>query len=127
LIICPVSVSRTYDHDALGRLRREKLPSGAIVESFDYDPVGNRRSRSLGAATTSYQYPAGSHRLSAVGSASRSYTGNGNTSLMTAPAGATTLAHSVDDRMSSVTRGTVTTDYAYNALGERVGKSGSDT
>jgi RHS repeat-associated protein len=121
-------VTQEYDYDGLSRLKTLSTGYGDSF-LFLYDANGNRTRVELTKAgvttATNYDMAAGSNRLMGVsGGTSRSYTydGSGNS---TAIAG---LNHSYTyDAFDHLTTATTTagiTQYAFNALGQRVYKNG---
>lgn len=107
-----------YGYDALDRLDDVMDgPTGVSIETYTYDATGNRLSEVDAGGTTSYAYPANSHRLASVGGIARAYDAAGNTSQ----AGSDIYAYNAANRLGSVSRsGSVVATYAYNAKGERV-------
>jgi RHS repeat-associated protein len=115
---------RLFGYDTLNRLTENKDGStNAVLQGYAYDKTGNRTSATIGATTTPYTYPAGSHKLSQVGTAvARSYDLNGNT---TAIPGTTTknFVYGDHNRMTQAKNGsTVVMNYVYNGNGEQVRK-----
>lgn len=109
-----------YGYDALNRLTQTRDgPTGTPIETYGYDATGNRTSALQAGVTTSYTYPAGSHRLSQVGAVARTYDASGNTTKI--GANARQFVYDNSGRMTQVKAGsTVTQQYAYNAKGEQV-------
>lgn len=109
-----------YGYDALNRLKQSKDgPTGTPIETYAYDATGNRTSVLNAGVTTSYLYPAGSHRVDKVGTVARTYDTAGNTTKI----GGTARQFVYDNsgRMTQVKAGsTVTGNYLYNAKGEQV-------
>jgi RHS repeat-associated protein len=107
-----------YGYDALDRLDDVMDgPTGVSIETYTYDATGNRLSEVDAGGTTSYAYPANSHRLASVGGIARAYDAAGNTSQ----AGGDTYAYNATNRLSGVSRsGSTIATYADNAKGERV-------
>jgi RHS repeat-associated protein len=113
---------RIYGYDGLGRLTESRNGStNALVEGYAYDKTGNRTSATLGATTTPYTYPTGSHKLTAVGAAAaRVYDTAGNT---TSVPGTVTKNFVYGDhgRMTQTKDGTtIKMNYVYNGKGEQV-------
>jgi RHS repeat-associated protein len=115
---------RIYTYDGLNRLTENRNGStNALLHGYAYDKTGNRTSATIGATTTAYTYPAGSHRLSQIGAlAARSYDANGNTTA--APATTTkNFVYGDHNRMTQALNGTtVAMNYVYNGKGEQVRK-----
>lgn len=126
--------SQSFTYDPL--LRLTGASGGYGVIDYAYDAVGNRLERSITAAgslTETYSYQAGSHRLvgvtmddgNTVTARHLSYTATGATAT---DVGVTqrALDWNARDRLASITVDGVTTEYAYNALGQRVRKLGAE-
>jgi YD repeat-containing protein len=88
-------------------------------QSFAYDAVGNRTSKTVGAATSSYTYAASSNRLTQVAGIARTYDANGS-SLTD---GANTFSYDARGRMTRAVSSLGTTDYMVNAVGQRIRKT----
>jgi RHS repeat-associated protein len=118
----PAAASRTFEHDALSRLRKSR--SGAtVLEEFTYDATGNRLSATRGGSTIAFTYPLDSHRLATVGNVPRQYDAAGNT---TSGLGTTQFfGYDERNRLSGIWQPRVgdTAQYRYNGRGERVLKS----
>jgi RHS repeat-associated protein len=113
------TLARTYTVDGLNRLTAQKNGS-SILEQFTYDATGNRISRKVGATTTPYAYPSGSHKLSSVGGTTRGYDASGNTTSI----GTQTFVFDDLGRMHDYKVGTsLIATYRVNARGERVLKT----
>jgi hypothetical protein len=80
---------RLFGYDGLDRLLNTKNGSTtAVLQAYTYDKIGNRTSATIGSTTTTYTYPATSHKLGQIGTlATRVYDANGNTT--SAPAATT--------------------------------------
>jgi RHS repeat-associated protein len=109
-----------FGYDALGRLTQFKDgPTGMVIDGYGYDKTGNRISQTSAAGTTTYTYPATSHRLSSVGAIPRSYDAAGNN--IKVAGSAKEFLHDDTGRLSSIkVSGATTRNYRYNAKGERV-------
>ena len=115
-------LSQVFGYDNLNRMTSANLAAGQ-AQSFTYDANGNRTNATINAASTTYNYPSNSHKLSSLSGAttqSFSYDNAGNT---TVTAGVTYV---YDGRGRMKQAGSTT--YLVNGLGQRVKKSsGSDT
>ena len=114
--------SSTYGYDVLDRLTSALAgTTPATSRGYGYDAIGNRTTSTVDAASTTYAYPATSHRLASLtGATTKSYTydGAGNPTL----AGTLTYDYNLANRMASVAGGASAT-YQINALGQRVAKT----
>ena len=114
--------SSTYGYDVLDRLTSALSGSTpAVSRGYGYDAIGNRTTSTVGAASTTYAYPATSHRLQSLsGATTRSYgyDGTGNPTQIDAAVHGYNLAN----RLTSVSS-TSSASYAINALGQRVAKT----
>ncbi len=117
--------THTYAYDATDRLTSATHPTGP-VETFTYDPVGNR----LTDATASYSYDA-AHRLLSKTGVSYTWDANGNLTTKTVKGkgkkGTTTTYHyDGDNRLVQVTSGGSTlASFTYDPFGRRVSKTTS--
>lgn len=112
------ALSQTYGYDLLDRLTN--ATGTGLSQSWTYDANGNRLTQGGGASST-YTVSSSSNRLMSVsGALTRSYTYDnaGNTTAD----GAATFGYNDAGRMISATKSGVTTNYALNALGQRVRK-----
>ncbi len=93
------------------------------TQSFTYDSNSNRTNATINTASTTYNYPSNSHKLSSLsGATTRSFTYD-NAGNLTVSAGVTYV---YDGRGRMKQAGSTT--YLVNGLGQRVKKSsGSDT
>ncbi|TXH66329.1 MAG: RHS repeat protein [Lysobacteraceae bacterium] len=133
---------RIYGYDGLNRLIDVKDAGNVVQHSYAYDKTGNRTasgewiisggSPGGGGGTpqwssSSYSYPADSHRLSAVNGIPRSYDAAGNLSVLGDPNGPggpqKAFAYNAANRMKEVARLSPIATYTYNAQGERVRKT----
>lgn len=109
-----------YGYDALNRVSdTNDGPTGTTIEHYDYDATGNRLGVTNAGFTSSYTYPANSHRLTSVAGVTRTYDAAGNTTKI--GGAARQFVYDATGRMSKVkASGTVTMNYKYNGRGERV-------
>lgn len=109
---------RTYGYDARDRLTGVMDgATGTELERYAYDATGNRIESTAGVITSSYAYPADSHRLAGVNAVPREYDAAGNTISI----GTRTFVYTAANRMGQALRdGTVVGEYRYNGRGEQV-------
>lgn len=120
--------SQSFTLDALNRLVQAASPAYGTV-SFTYDDNGNRKTRTTGGVTETYNYPSASNRLSGItggagGTRAFAYTDAGNMASDNR-ASAPDLGFSYNERgrISKLTRGGATrATYAYAADGARASK-----
>ncbi len=116
------SRNRTMAYDGLDRLLSASGVWGSM--SFAYSPLGNRTSKTLNGATTTYSYSAATNRLVGASGAepdSYLYDASGN---MTSIRGLG-LAYDFANRLTSVNAGAVT--YTYDGDGRRIKKVDGQT
>ncbi len=99
----PANSSQSYSYDANGNRTGQTIGGNSYTQTVD--PASNRQTASTGPTPTTNSYDAAGH-LTSDGSTTYSYSNRG--------------------RLASVTKSGTTTSYLYNALGQRVVKSGSD-
>ena len=104
--------SHTFSHTDLYQL--ETISSDAYSNDYNYDEVGNRLSNGI----NSYTYFSGSNRVKKVGVNYYNYDLNGNVVSNSNK----TYRYDGLNRMESVTKGSVTTEYGYNLANLRVYK-----
>ncbi|WP_240435722.1 RHS repeat domain-containing protein [Ralstonia solanacearum] len=99
----PAASSQSYSYDANGNRVGQTIGSSSYTQSVD--PASNRQTASTGPMPTTNSYDAAGNQ-----------TGDG------------TIAYSYSDRgrLASVTNAGVTTNYLYNALGQRIVKQGTN-
>ena len=112
------SANATYGYDSLDRLTSS---TGSTSLGWTYDGNGNRLTQT-GTAQTLTIAPTSNRVNSTTGSPARTYTYDtaGNTLTYTG----TTFTYNNRGRMKTAKVGSSTTTYLYNALGQRVQKSG---
>ncbi|MBU1192528.1 MAG: RHS domain-containing protein [Gammaproteobacteria bacterium] len=107
-----------YTYDALNRLDTATGPFGP--RDYGYDKNGNRTMLD----GTSYTYTPNSNRLDAIGSTDVLLDANGNTLNK----GSWTFDYNAHNRLTAAyDNGTITANYAYNGLGQRIAKTKPDT
>jgi YD repeat-containing protein len=107
----------TYGYDVMDRLL--SFVGSGVSQSFAYDAVGNRTSKTVGPTTSNYTYAALSNRLTDVAGIARTYDANGS-SLTD---GANTFSYDTRGRMTRAVSSLGTTDYTVNAVGQRIRKT----
>ena len=117
--------SATYLYDPLYRLTSVNDATGKAIETYTYNPTGDRLSKTApGAYTGAYKYQAGTHWLTATGTASRTYDANGNTTGNAAAGTVWGYGYNGRNRMTVVQQGGSTVGtYVYNANNERIAKT----
>jgi len=116
--------SNTYAYDNLDRLTTAVLPN--VPLAYSYDAVGNRLSKTVGAATDTYAYNGASNRLSSIttqAGAARSFALDANGS--TVNDGVNQYLYDARGRLVQSTGVTGATAYQVNALGQRIRKTNS--
>lgn len=112
-----------YSYDEFGRLTKT-LDGVNPMETYKYDPTGNRTSLKDGGGEKVYGYVAGTHRLGSVAGTARGYDAVGNTLSI----GGTVreFVYNANDRLSQFKQaGVIKASYRYNARGERVATTGA--
>jgi RHS repeat-associated protein len=114
-------LSQVFGYDSLYRLTSANLAAGQ-TQSFTYDANSNRTNATINAASTTYNYPSTSHKLSSLSGATKrsfTYDNSGNVT------NSASITYTYDGRGRMKQAGTVT--YGVNGLGQRVRKTaGSD-
>jgi len=121
---CSPAVPNIYGYDNLDRLTSAVLPGSNFA--YSYDAVGNRLTKTTGAATDTYTYGPTSNRIATLAPASgpvRSFTFDANGS--TTADGLNTYAYDTRGRMVQATSVIGATSYQVNALGQRARKTNS--
>lgn len=114
----------TYAYDELDRLIGAVTPSTPFA--YGYDAVGNRRSRTVGAATEKYEYSMTSNRIASVTPESgppRTFRFDANGSTLFD--GNNDYDYDARGRMFRSSGAAGATLYQVNALGQRVSKTGA--
>jgi RHS repeat-associated protein len=116
--------TETYQYDPLYRLGSVTEASGTVLESYTYNPTGDRLSKTAsGLATGAYLYTTGTHQLKSIGNAPQTSDANGNITGSVIGAGTYGLAYNGRNRLSlAQLNGSTVGTYSYNALGQRIGK-----
>jgi RHS repeat-associated protein len=114
------ALDQSFGYDALGRLTSITI-SGTNTNVIGYDANGNRTSVTQNGVPNTYNTTlTSSNRLNSVTTPARnfSYDNAGNTQTD----GIFSAVYGPSGRMSSLTKGGVTTNYVYNNLGQRIVK-----
>ncbi len=113
--------SWVFDYDVLDRLISAGKTGTSIA--YTYDENGNRLTQS-GSSSSTYNVAPASNRLkSVVGALTRTY--GYDASGHVTSTGSRTFAYYNNGRMKSETTGSTTVSYTYNALGQRIKKTGT--
>ncbi|HEY3353039.1 MAG TPA: FG-GAP-like repeat-containing protein [Polyangia bacterium] len=108
-----------YGYDALGRLTQATNTADASKsQSFGFDALGRMTASSAKGAYV-YGSAAHPHAVTAAGADTYTYDANGN---MVSGAGRT-ITYDLDHKPVSITSGSLTTSFVYDALGNRVKKA----
>jgi RHS repeat-associated protein len=114
------ALSWTYGYDLLDRLT--SASKTGTTQGWTYDANGNRLTQT-GNVTGTYTLSTTSNRLNSItGTPARTYTYSNSGSTLTYASNTFTYYNS--GRMKTVKVGSSTTTYVYNALGQRIKKSG---
>ncbi len=118
------SLNQSFGYDELARLT--SITTATATWGIGYDANGNRTSLTLNGLTGVYTTPSTSNRLTGTTNPTRGfgYDNAGNT-LTTTTTSPTTATYNAENRLATMRVGTVTTTYAYDALGQRTRKFSS--
>lgn len=117
-----------YAYDLLGRLTRYTQGSD-LLQSFSYDPVGNRLRMTEGSVTTNYTYPTTSNRLIGIEQSGQA----AKKKITYDPNGSMTedqkrqYAYDVKGRLMKTTTEQGEVEYSVNAVGLRIRKKSADS
>lgn len=112
-------LNQAFAYDKLSRLTA--VTASNANQSFAYDSNGNRVSHTWGGQTDSYSVLSSSNKLQAItGARPKSFTLDANGNVTAAPGAA--YAYDPFNRLSSVVKGGLTTNYWVNGLGQRTRK-----
>ena len=119
------SLNQSFVYDELGRVTG--ITTSAGTWSIGYDASGNRTSVNLSGSTRAYTTAATSNRLTNLTNPAVTFTYDaaGNRTAGRVPAGTYSSTYSLENRLATLTRGTTTTTYTYDAMGQRVRKYGA--
>jgi RHS repeat-associated protein len=119
-----------YEYDPAVRLSKETPynPTGVAVRaiSYSYDLDGKRTRKVDNLGTADYTYNANG-QLATAGGNGYTYDADGRLSQITKSGDTVSLSHDNYDRLTQVTSNGVTTQYLYDASGNRIGEVGNDT
>ena len=115
--VAPSATGTTYSYDGLYRLTAATYPNGD-VQSYTYDPMGNRLAKVQNGVTTTYTYD-NAGQMTAAGAAAYTYDNDGNTTA----GGANAYAWDAANRLAGTTIGGVTSSYGYNGAGLRTSRT----
>jgi YD repeat-containing protein len=116
--------TNTYGYDGLDRLTSALLPTTNF--GYSYDAVGNRLSKTVGAATDTSAYSSSSNRIASITPGTgpvKNFVLDANGS--TTNDAVNTYAYDTRGRMVQATSVIGATTYQVNALGQRVRKTNS--
>ncbi len=120
----PTGTATNFSYDNLYELT-QVTQGASTMESYTYDPVGNRLS-SLGVSPYTVN---SSNELTSTPSTTYTYDNNGNTATKVDSTGTTSYVWDFENRLTSVTLpgsgGTVS--FKYDAFGRRIYKSSTTT
>lgn len=111
--------SQNLTYDSLNRLTTET--STGRSERYDYDSNGNRTSQTRNGIAASYAIDVASNRLLGIEGQTRAYTATGHLQSD----GTRSYQYDSAERMIRATVAGTSYQYAYNALGQRVIKTGT--
>ena len=113
------ALTQVFTYDKLSRLTA--VTASGADQAFAYDDNGNRTSHTWGGQTDTYAVSSASNRLQAItGTRPKSFALDANGNVIAGPDA--TYTYDAFNRLGSVARGGVTTNYWVNALGQRVRK-----
>jgi RHS repeat-associated protein len=111
------TATESYGYDVLARLTSVTYKD-SVTQSYTFDKVGNRLSKTEGTNTTNYTYNE-LNEMTAAGSDSYTYDQNGNTLT----GGGRTYVWDQQNRMKLATKNGVTTTFTYRSDGLRASKT----
>jgi len=113
------SQDKVFGYDKADRLLSLSTSPTTLNQGFTYDKVGNRLTRVVNGATSTYTMATTSNRLSAVAGVSRTYDAAGHQSAV----GTSTFTYDDRGRMTGAVTPLGTVSFGVNALGQRVRKT----
>jgi RHS repeat-associated protein len=116
--------TETYGYDSLYRLKAVTEAGGTTLESYTYNPTGDRLSKTAsGIGTGTYGYTTGTHQLASIGNGARANDAKGNTTASVIGGETFGYGYNGRNRMTVAQRnGDTVGSYTYDAFGERIGK-----
>ncbi len=114
---------QTYSYDNLDRLTSATWNYG--THTYTYDASGNRKSVSFGGPALANTISTTSNRLASTAGPSPARNNSFNPDGTVSADGTTTYTYSDRGRLKRAIKAAKTTDYLYNALGQRVSKAGT--
>lgn len=119
------SFDQTFGYDGLDRLT--SFTSSTASLGYSYDASGNRTQLRIGAATYNNTIASDSNRLSSTAGPAPNKTDSFDAAGNTTGDGIVSYTYSDRGRLKRSTKASVMTDYLYNAVGQRVSKTGTTT
>ncbi|WP_421794270.1 RHS repeat-associated core domain-containing protein [Hydrocarboniphaga effusa] len=113
--------THSVTYDDLSRVTSHT--NGATYEQFTYDANGNRQSKTLNGAGTTYTIATGNNRLTKIGGATVNNDANGSRISY----GNRSYSYDSAGRLSAYSLNSQTGSYVYNGLGQRVKKISNGT
>ena len=110
----------TYDYDVLDRLIFDITPTTASV--FSYDANGNRTSKTVGASTWTYAYPASNNKLASItAGAAKTYVHDADGAITSDATN--TFTYDTRGRLVQAATALGSVTYGLNSLGQRYAKT----
>lgn len=119
--------TETYSYDPLYRLTTVAEADGSVLESVSYNQTGDRLTKvASGLDTGSYAYAVGTHQLTMIGNQARTVDADGNTTAIAQASGTYGFGYSNRNVLTvAQLAGSTVGTYTYNALRQRISKTGS--
>lgn len=116
------AIDQTFTYDDLGRLT--SFTGNVNSHKYEYDATGNRTKLTIGSNGYAVTTSPTSNKLMSTAGPAPAKTVSYDAGYVISD-GSTTYTYSDRGRMKRAVKAAVTTDYLYNALGQRVAKSGN--
>lgn len=116
------TLDQSYEYDELGRLT--KFSSSSALQRYTYDASGNRTSLAFGGNVYVNLIHSFSNKLTNTTGPLPGKTNTYDAAGNVVSDGAVTFTYSPRGRLQTTRVGTISSDYAYNGLGQRVRKTG---